>query len=252
MHRFRFIALTALSVIALSAIATTAAQAKPAFWVIAGTMLETGKNQGVETKGGTYTLTAGTNVITCTANHTAAGAVFAGGTPGKSKETVVFEGCTVTGNGEKCGVAGGKITTEPLVNQIVGTKTTLPSGDPFLILFTPEKGSVFTKLKFKAETGGKCTLTETAVEGSVAGEALEEKEKPALLETNEAEGKSGFVNFPKTAIKTVSVNETENKMTEKAVSLKVFGKTATLVGETEVKLVANGKGEHEAWGIKTK
>jgi hypothetical protein len=68
--------------------------------------------------------------------------------------------------------------------------------------FSPLSGEVFAEIKFKEETGGKCTNKTTKVTGSVAAEVLNEKEE-AVKAGSKEEGTSWLVKFPATAVEEV-------------------------------------------------
>src|SRR5271166_204284 len=238
MKRIRLLGVMLLAVFALSAVGATAAQATEApFWSIEGTRLGEGKTRNITVKTANETtapwkLSGGGVTVTCKKTE-AKPAVLLGSAPtepGTDNETVKFSGCTVSGNGEKCTEVVEPIETKPLKSESVldSTKTKV------LTLFTPVSGSEFAKLTFK---GSGCTFATTAVESSagVAGEDLEEKEKP-VEESNHPQGVKGFVNFPATTIKTVVLITSKGEKTIEKVGLKAFGLAATLIGRAAVEV----------------
>jgi len=256
MKQIRILGLAVLAVFALSVITATAAQATegPFFKIENNRLLE---NEPIESAGTKeYVLKSGEFRIKCTGQKIENGTFegSSGKTRSQSLEYVVFEGCTVTGNGSPCEVFSEKITGKPevkvirtklLTNILDFSNKEATKGEKLLILFKPTKSAVFVTIKF---TGTGCTLfkTETTAEGSVAAEALEEKEKPVTVEENEPEGVKGFVNFPEVPIK-VEWEEVGGVRKEVKTKLTVFGKASELQGRSEVKLTSKAK-----WGVATK
>jgi hypothetical protein len=142
-----------------------------------------------------YVLKAAKDEIKCTAqkleNSTFVGSD--GATGSTSEETVVFEGCTVVGNGTPCEPFSEKVvgTPEPGVIRTMPVKNTLDftnkvpaKGEKLLILFepTPADKNVFVLVKFK---GAGCVIPNTAVEGKVGAEAQDETGAAITAEVNE-------------------------------------------------------------------
>jgi hypothetical protein len=246
MKRTRIIALTALAVLALGAITATAAQAvEGPFYKLEGARLLAGEKKAIEGIAlKDYVLTAGPVTITCKAQKLQKGAALIGSTganAGTSAETVDFETCAVAGNGANCKLKSPVIGTEPVANTLDFANTGRTG--IILIFFRPAKGSVFTKIQFANDA--ECTLPSTSVEGTTAAEAWS---GGAAIEVGKEPAKKveGEVNFPAKAI-TKDFVEVGGKLFEVKSSLKAFGKEATLVGRSEVKL-AGGK----EWCISTK
>jgi hypothetical protein len=242
MNRIKILGLAAFAVLALSAVVATAAQAAEGpFFKIGGTRLAEKASQEITAKAkSAFVLKASGTTITCTSLSLEKGAALKGtkvGNSETSEETIVFSGCTVSGTGfEKCEVEGKKITTMP-VNDTLDYSSKAKTGK-LLTLFTPVKGSVFVTVHFKPETGGKCKVTETAVEGSVAAEDFSEGK---VVEAGKGrEAVVGEVVFPTKAIK-VDFIEKEKAVEEKKVSLKAFGLASTLEGTSEIELSTKGK-----------
>jgi hypothetical protein len=244
---------------ALTGIAASAAQATPPWWNIKKAKLASAATSKAELKGGAALLKAGTVEIECKEVKGNAGAIITGGAPGGAEGTLTYTKCKFLNesNGAKCvlakgGVASEEIVTEPTKAKLVTTNP-LPKGtaltilEPILVVFEPAKAKgVFAKIEVKAETGGTCTNPTTSVEGSVAGEVLDEAKKAVTVGGNEPEVSAGFVSLPTKSIEKVSVDE-KTKMVEKKVKLSAFGKTATLSGSAEVKLTSK-----EKFGVHTK
>jgi hypothetical protein len=228
-----------LAVCALTAVVASAAQAvEGPYWKINGTRLTTGGKAPIEAKtSAEYVLKAGTIEIKSKKSKLKAGSELlgsAGTVMGTSKQTIEFEENAVVGNGTGCTI--GTITTEPLEG---GLAMAAKESGKVLVDFKPIEKAVLSKLKFNPKTG--CTLEEATVEGEVAAEAQSES-KPAEVGVNEKEAVVGQVVFPTTPIKSASLLlETESTMTP---ALKAFGKTATLIGASEVKLASG-----EKWGV---
>jgi hypothetical protein len=201
----------------LGAVAASAAQAEEApFWSIAGTRLAAGKTHFITAKvfnGGSLTLTTpklGVTIICTGLSFPFETGVILGSeaeNPGTNNEVAHFTGCTVTGNGEKCNVENKEITTKPIKSELVETveevEKVKKAGKNLLVEFSPFSGEVFVEIKFKEETGGKCTNKTAKVTGSVAAEVLNEKEEPVKLPNTLQEGTSWLTRFPATAIERV-------------------------------------------------
>ena len=109
--------------------------------------------------------------MTCKKLELVKGAVLLGsnaGEPGKSDETIKYNECTVTGNGEPCEVESpgkGEIVTEPLTNELAYAS----NKKSLVVEFKPVKGKKLLVLKF---TGTGCKETETSVTGQVVAQVL--------------------------------------------------------------------------------
>ncbi len=255
MKRLRLIGVALLAVFALSVVAASVAQAEEApFWTVEGTRLAAGKTHFITTKiykegeaGQTLKLeTPGAGVVvTCTGlNFPFETGVILGsnaGEPGTDNEVAHFTGCTVSGNGTKCAVEGKEVTTNPIKSELVENVENGKAGKKLLTEFSPLTGTSFVTLKFKAETGGKCTFTTTPVEGSAAAEVLNEKEVPVELPNKSEEFKSGLTRFPTTAISEVWLVKA-GVGSAVSVGLKAFGLLASREVGTALVLLAKVTG----------
>ena len=178
MKRVRLFGLAVLAMVALSAATAAAAQATEGpYYSVSGKRLPAGETKEVKVKAvGNFVLrtpAAGT-VVTCTGMLVGPGATtygFSGANPGTSKGVVEFSGCTVTGNGEKCGVEHEEIKTNT-IKGILGYSSESRTG-PLLVLFEPSSGTNFVTVKFT----GTCTIASSPATGSVIGEVAEASEK---------------------------------------------------------------------------
>jgi hypothetical protein len=251
MKRIRILGLAILAVFALSAVAAVAAQAEGPYYKVNGTRLV--GNEEVTAKAQTaYKLEATGIVIECKAQKLVKGAVIVGSTKGNSstsKETIEFEECKLTGNGTNCKLAAadkGIIKTEPVINTLDYPKKVPAKGDTLLVLFTPESGSVFVKIKVEAGAEKGCTVEGSlAVEGSVAAEALDNNKIAIKLKEEPAEAEFGFVNFPVAGTEACSEKGGKVEATDcKKPKLTVSTKTSKLTGTSELKLASKLK-----WGV---
>jgi hypothetical protein len=239
MQRTRSIVLAALVVLALGAITATAAQATEGpFYKVEGARLLVGEKQPLEGKiAKDYVLTAGPVTITCKAqklkNAELIGSTGANG--GSSLETVEFETCAVAGNGANCKLKSPTIPTEPVANTLDFANTARTG--IILIFFRPAKGSVFTKIQFANDA--ECTLPSTSVEGTTAAEAWSGG-AAVSVGSEPASAVAGEVNFPVVAI-TKDFVEVGGTLKEVIPSLKAFGKAASLVGRSEIKITGGKK-----------
>jgi opacity protein-like surface antigen len=255
MKQIKLIGLALLAVFALSVVAASVAQAEEApFWSIEGTRLAAGKTHFITTKiykegeeGQTLKLEtpAAGVVVTCTGlNFPFETGVILGSeaeTPGTNNEVAHFTGCTVTGNGTKCGVEGKEVTTNPIKSELVENVESSKAGKTLLVEFSPFTGSTFVTLKFKAETGGKCTFTTTPVEGSAAAEVLNENGEAVKLPNELKEFNSGLTRFPTTEIKEVWLVKAGTGSAV-SVGLKAFGLLASREVGTALVLLAKVTG----------
>jgi hypothetical protein len=152
-----------LAVLALSAVAASAAQASTEgpFFKVAGSRLASGASQEFSAGRGHYVMSVGSMLGSAT------------GKPGTIETTFTYTGCTVSGNGTGCAVKGGSVKTEPLVGTLVDneSKTNVD------VLFKPTaKKHIFVTLEFQAETGGSCSISSTKVSGELVAEILGGKE----------------------------------------------------------------------------
>jgi len=174
------------------------------------------------------------------------------GNAGTSLEVIIFTGCTVTGNGEKCEVTNGEIKTVPVRNTLDKENQTSVLGEKYLVSFAPKSGSIFVEVKF---TGAKCKVPTTTIELGkeaklgVAGIADNEAQHAVELkvESTETYGLSNLVEFPATLLEKEWVEEggVAKEVKEK---LSAFGKPVTkFVGKSKITLTGASKGE--TWGV---
>jgi hypothetical protein len=239
MRQIRILGLAILPVFALSAIVAAAAQAKGGpFFKIKGTRLVAGQKEEVTAVGsGKLNLKATGITITCQQLHNKAGAEIIGSSGANSstgRGTIELAECKLTGNGTKCGLAAsdkGVIQLESAKSALAYPKKVPAKGDVILAFFQPESGSVFAKIKVEAEGGGKCTVEGAlAVEGSMAGEAQNEKEEPFKLLEKVTETVTGKIKFPISG--TEACTEKEGVITCVKPKLTLSTKTAIVEGST--------------------
>jgi hypothetical protein len=270
MNRIRILLLAAFAMFALSAITSTAAQAASegpfyricepqtgGFWednecsktgakkAFEKIRLLAGQTRNIELEmhSEEYVLANGVQTLKCKKQKAESGTIIGstGANAGTSEEVILFEECTVEGNGAGCEVENKTIKTEPVKNTLDWSKEVPAKGDVHLIMFQPVAGAVFTKLKF---VGVGCTLKTATVEGKVGAQLDNGKKELLKLEENEELAELGLVTFPATLITTEWV-EKEGKHEKVSMSLKSFGKAATkFEGKTRIKLVG---GAH--WGV---
>jgi hypothetical protein len=158
-----------------------------------------------------------------------------------SASALEFSSCTVTGNGTKCAVQSGKITTTPVIGT-AGYANSNRTGQ-ILGLVEPQSGKVFGTIKFVPETGGSCTVSSTPASGTMIGEAFVAGKAVSVGE-NEIETVKGELHYTKSS-KTIWIeNGTTTKETK--ARLEVFGVAVTLSGQVGIELTS-----HENWGIFT-
>jgi len=214
----------ALAAVALASSAVAAAQASAIEFVykVNGKALEGEKelvskastNQVLKT-----TVLGVASEITCTTVETP-GAKIKGGKPGTSTETVHYSGCTVQ-KPSGCKVKEGKITTNPLVDEIVeGVGASAGKAE---VLFHPESGETFAEPKL--EGGLQCPSL--AVKGSILAEAVPQKEEAVAGSLKfEAAEKDKYKN---------------SKGEEKSAGLKVGSSAATTTGTVQTELSTKEK-----------
>jgi hypothetical protein len=220
------VALAAVA-LAMSAVAAAQASAIEFIYKVNGAKLEAGKEKELVSKASTNQVLKATVLglateITCTTVETP-GAKISGGVPGKSTETVHYSGCTVQ-KPSGCKVKEGKITTNPLVNEIVEGVGASAGKD--LVLFKPVSGETFAEPKL--EGGFLCASL--AVNGSILAEAVPQKEEVVA-------GSLKFEPAEKTKYK-------NSKNEELSAGLKVGGKAATTTGTVVTEL-----GTKEKFGL---
>jgi len=242
--RVRLMLMALFAVFAFGAVATAVAQAteeEAPFWSIEGTRLKEGQTHYISAKATeSFVLAAGaTATVTCPTVKLKEGVLLGSneGNEGKNNEIIEFGGgCTVGGTGNtKCTVEE-PIVTNPVLSELVYTVGT----KALLTVFKPANGlAVFATLKFKAETGGKCLVASTAVEGESVGEIAEDPTNPGqsyLLKSLGAKQPEKVL-----LVKNKISEEVEVKV------LRAFGKEATLAGTALILLAKkNAKGEFES------
>jgi hypothetical protein len=213
----RLVGLPFIAVLAVSAmVASPALAVKSEFKVLPSSTSFSGAS-------GSGTLTAGTNVVTCSKDSNN-GTITSMDTVGKV--TVTFTGCSAAGKGgsgctiKSIGAGAGEIVTNALKGEL-GTSKEAKS-EVGLIL-EPE-----TTKKFVTLVSTKCTEVETTVSGSVAGEV----ETTSKLQT------TGKVNFStssgKQVIKAITVLSGSKKP-----ELEAFGLSATEATEDILTFASN-------------
>jgi hypothetical protein len=245
--RITSIRIALLAVFAFSAIGAPIAQAEEGapYWSIEGTRLAAGKTAEVATRAvsAEQTLTSATGQnIACTTLAFKPGAVLLGSNgnePGKSDETVEYSGCSVTGNGTKCAVTGGAVTTEPLTNELAYAE----NKKSLVIELTPTKGKTLATVKFTAETGGTCTVATTKVTGQVVAKMLTGGGSPKLLELpNQVEPAEAFrLEFPATAITHIWLITAGTGKAVEVEELNAFGSESVYAGTAEDCLTSGKK-----------
>jgi hypothetical protein len=249
MNRIRIIGLALMAVFAFSAVSTSIASAELGpFYKVEGKTLKAGETRLLLASAKeSFKLEVATlgQTITCTSIALEGGQdQIEGGLVGKSKEVIVFTGCTQTGNGTGCSVEGGKVTTVPVLN-LLGYSNSNRTG-LVLVLFEPEKGKVFTTVKYT----GTCTLSSASVSGAV-GALAQVGGNPVEVGTG-TETLHGEVVFHKLA-KTIWVEQAGGSLVETKAKLEFgSGAAATLAG-TALLLVdlvlPNGERDPVVWGV---
>jgi hypothetical protein len=215
----------ALAAAALAMTAVAAAQASAIEFVyrVNGAKLEAGKERELVSKAATSQVLKASPLgisteITCTTVETS-GAKIKGGKPGTSTETVHYSGCTVQ-KPSSCKVAEGKITTNPLIDEIVeGVGASAGKAE---VLLKPASGETFAEPKLE---GFLCPSL--AVDGSILAEALPQKEEVVA-------GSLKFEPAEKGKYK-------NSKGEELSAGLKVAGKAATTTGTVTTELSTKEK-----------
>jgi hypothetical protein len=241
--------LALLAVFAFGAITAAAAQAEEApFWSREGVRLQQNETHYITAKAwsSNFTLTAGTKTITCEKVRLAEGVLLGSSTenPGTNDEIIEFFGnCKVTNNGASCKVKE-PIRTNNVKSELVESEKSATAS--LLVEFRPATGVKFVTISFE----GTCTVNETAVEGSVAGQVFTlgatqpELGELVKLPNGKKEAKSWLINFPATPVKSVWLVKEGTGKTE-SVGLKAFSEEAVLKGTALVLLAhKNSSGEY--------
>ncbi len=257
LNRIAHVMAALLAVFAFGAVMASVAQAeetKGPSWSVEGKRLGAGETKGISAKAvGNQTLEAGGITITCTALEAKSGQISgtAENESGKNGGTLRYSGCTVAGNGTKCAVEGGAISTVNLRSELVedaATKKVL------LVDFLPATGKLFAEPKFVAETGGTCTFKFTKITGiDVLAQVLTDPGELSveLGGTPRGEAESWLLKVVPTqpsAFWLIKGGKGEEVKIPAEEKLQAFGGPATLKG-TALILLANNKGEStkEKW-----
>lgn len=169
------------------------------------------------------------------------------GEPGTAEGILVLEKCTVTGNGGACKISE-PISTTHVKSELVENVENGKQGKTLLGVLFPANGSRFTTVSFT----GTCKTNAISVEGSFAGEARTDPDKPpelgevVELPNRGKVAKSWLANFPATPIKEVWLIKAGVGMAVK-VELKAATEPAVITGAALGTLAKkNSKGELEA------
>jgi hypothetical protein len=258
-----------LTVLAFSGLATVAAQAasEAPRWSIGGKILEEGNTHYITAKvynvtgffkGFTLTVGEGTStkLVRCESARLKEGVLLGSseGNLGTSNEVIeFFEGCVVTGNGGNCRVVEPIITTK-IKSKLVESEKAEPANKKGSLLteFVPEHGSKLATLRFESTSSKEpCILTETEVEGKMAGQVFTDPNNGELgelvqLPNEKKEAKSWLISFPTTPIRKITLI-TKGEPSEEKFELKAFSETATIKGTALILLAKkNAKGEVES------
>jgi hypothetical protein len=173
--------------------------------------------------------------ITCTGVAASAKSLVVGsevGEPGTSEGKIEYSGCTVSGNGTGCAVAGKAVTTNALKDELAYEKkeATLTKGNKLVDYFKPASGAAFAPVTFE---GGECIDKSTTVEGSVNVEILNSKKEAVAVGEHEATEEFSFIKvFTGEACKVAKGAFTECVKP----STKAFGTVSNLEGTAKVEI----------------
>ncbi len=226
-----------LSVLALSAVAASAAQAAEGpFYKVAGTRLAEGQSKELTSKGAITFSEAG-ETISCESAKFVAGAKIDGSTGanlGSGEVTLEFSKCTTKGLGSPCKLEEPDRTVA--LKQDLAFLNTTRSGDLAVVL-VPKTGARIMTVKFT----GTCTRgTTTAFEGALAFYLENSKGEKVEVGKEPAEAKTLQLKLVPETVKQVYL-ESAGKLTAKSTELKIFSEpwnsegtfTQELVGGTE-------------------
>jgi hypothetical protein len=250
MKQIRILGLVILAIFALSAVVATAAQAKGGpFFKIKGTRLTASTEEFTAKAQKSFVLTATGVTITCKKLKVVAGAQIIGSSGENSstnKEVIEFSECSLAGNGTNCKLAAadkGIIKTEAVKSTLDYPKKVPAGGDILLVLFQPEVGAVFVKIKVEAGAEKGCTVEGSlAVEGSTLGFLQNENKEMFELKVNTTATKEVLVHFPSKASE--SCTESNGTITCLKHKLTIATKTAELAGEAGLTLKST-----LTWGV---
>jgi hypothetical protein len=194
------------------------------------------------------------HALECKTLKFAKGANIKGGEPGTSQETIEFEQCSITGNGEKCavtsvaGAKNGKVVAV-MKNELVYIEKPaeeVAKNTMIGVYLTPVtvNGPIAT-VKFEAEPGGNCTVASTEITGNLAGEALESGELLVGYEEHESEGERiRFITKNLTKVWKGKEGALASEAVEEKIATKMFAEAAELEGTSALKLTSK-----ESWGV---
>jgi hypothetical protein len=239
--RFTKLVTALFAVLAVTGLAATAAQAatEGPFVKVAGARLEAGKSKELKATGiGSYTMSGGSSVITCTNMSSGAGSKIVGSAVGKAatlEATFTFSGCTISGSPE-CKLT--EVKTQPLV----GTFALSEGKSRLEVLLKPASKKTFATFE---DEGRESTCVGLA--SKVSGElvvALWGGEKEELVnvgkEPAEAHTLGIWASYP--APKIVWVEKTAVHVEE----LTEGGTGFAIAGRSTIELASN-----ELWGVFT-
>ncbi len=242
MKQLKLIATTLLAIIALGALAATAAQAEEApFWTVAGSRLKASQTRNITAKAFSANLTFSTPeagiTLTCKKLKLNVGVILGSekGESGKNNGVIEFNECSVSGNGAACTLPN-PIITEPLSSELVENVESKKVGKKLLEEFFPTSGSDIFTIKFV----GTCTSKETKLTGKFAAEALTEAEGVIELGQAAKQAKSWLLKFPSTSVSEVWLIKGGVGSAVK-VGLDAFGDEEFLIGTTLVLLEGEGE-----------
>jgi hypothetical protein len=233
MRSIKVVGLALLTVFALSAVAVSQASAAEYIYKVNGAELTSGANKEITSSAKKEFVLKGKGVLNvesvtkCTKLKVEKGALIEGGKPGKSKEKVVFEGCTATVGGTKC--SGVEVENVAVVNEIVTVVKPKVLEGRLAVLFKPEKGEVFSKIKFKS--CGLLGSPKAEITGSSA----------ALSEPEKTEGTEGVLKYQVGEATEIAVIQKSSGTTEKVELDNEKTKKSTIEGEAAVALVSGEK-----------
>ncbi len=183
-----------------------------------------------------FVIKVGESKIECKSEAIKSGEIV-GSASGNSQSiegTIEFSSCSVAGNGEKCEVEGGKITTANTTDTLAFANSSRTG--KILAWLAPASGSLLATVHF---SGSGCKIKSIEITGSVASEVLSsEKAIEVEKEPEEAPTADEFI-YPTTAITAVWI-EKEGKLEEETVGLKASGKQGTVTGGNQMQQPGGG------------
>ncbi len=235
-HGFAKLSAALAALICLSAAGAAMAQAAEGpRWKLAGKYLTAGETREMTTVSGEVTLKAlflGEKITLACTKQSYEKASIVGSSIGNSatfKATEDLSGCTVTGNGSKCIVAGGgTIKTEPLEGRLA--YATKERTGKILMLFG-KAGSSETLWAIVKFEGAGCDIKTTEIKGSTVTEAVTAGTPDEV--GKEAYAKVQELKFPTSQSADVWV-EKEGKLEEEPVNLKFAAEDAKPSGASDL------------------